>query len=212
MRLVSRRHASPFLIILLPYLAAALVADSKSKSGTVQLKAGDADDAASIDAAIAISGPPAVKVGTKDAPVDGLDGKPHAGPFVESTRKKSSQKIEDIDSSKPASAKDKETILTETFDLPEDDGVMSDLSNHKEVTGPTGTEGGVTQKDRERKEKGQTEKKPEQPKGPPSRPDDKTKTYTKLKKEGDEDKEKKKGAAGLEVSSITVPIFFDKIH
>ncbi|KAF2673592.1 UPF0016-domain-containing protein [Microthyrium microscopicum] len=197
MRLNSRTPVAPLLLLLLPSIVAALAVEKSS----TKLQADQSKDSTAIDSAIAVSGPPASKgAGTKDAPVDGLDGKPHAGPYVESTRKKQSQQIEDLGSStKPASGKEKEKVLAETFDRPEDDGVMADLTSHKKVTGPTGTEGGVSQKDRERKEKGEAEKKkPEQPKEAPPRVDNGKSKSTPSSKDGDDEKEKKKGAAGLE--------------
>jgi hypothetical protein len=205
MRLRSRKFRSPLLLLLLPSLAQALSIDRKP--GSVEhLKAGEKDSSASANAAaIAISGPPGK--GTKDAPVDGLDGKPHAGPFVESTKKKQPQQVEEISSSRGSASKEK--VLSATFDHPEDDGVMSDVRNHKEVTGPTGTEGGVSQKDRERQGKGPEEKRPSQPKEAPPRPDSdgRTKSFNTEKKESTDEKEKKKGAAGLEVSLSLVCCF-----
>lgn len=193
MRIRSQKFRSPLLLILLPTIAQALTID-KSKPGSVeQLKAGESERSAAANAAaIAISGP--AGKGTKDAPVDGLDGKPHAGPYIESTKKKQPQQVEDIGSIKGAAGKEK--VLSA-----DDDGVMSDVRNHKEVTGPTGTEGGVSQKDKDRLGKEQEEKKPSQPKEAPPRVDNTGKKVPLItdKKEIGDDKEKKKGAAGLEV-------------
>ena len=184
--------------MILPTLVAIVAGDSKAKPGSVQhLKAEEkVQDPSS---SIAITGPPSSKSGTKDAPVDGLDGKPHAGPFVETTKKKSSQQVEDLGAIMIGKSKDSSKVLKETFDRPEDDGVMSDITNHKQVTGPTGTEGGVSQKE------GQVEKKPEQPKEARPRPEDEeeTKSSSKTKADGDDERERKKGAAGLEVPNET---------
>ena len=71
--------------------------------------------------------------GTKDAPVDGADGKPHAGPFVESS-----------ESSKGAQSSRKKS---NSQDKPEpEDGVMNDPTRQPPKKGTTGTEGGVTEK------------------------------------------------------------------
>ena len=202
MRLRSRKHPLPFILFLLPALASAAALDSsKSKPGSVEHLLSDKDPAPkNADLPSAPDARP--EVGTKDAPVDGLDGKPHAGPFVDSTKKKPTQQVEDIASGGDAINKvSKEKTLKDTFDLPEDDGVMSDVADRKAVTGPTGTEGGVSQKDRERKEKGETtEKKPEAPKEAPRLQDIESDSSTTKTKETEADStEKKKGAAGLEV-------------
>lgn len=66
------------------------------------------------------------KLGTKDAPVDGHDGKPHDGPFVDS--KESAEK---------ANLKGK---------LIPENGVMNDQNRALPKKGTTGTEGGVSEK------------------------------------------------------------------
>jgi Ca2+/H+ antiporter, TMEM165/GDT1 family len=186
----------------LPSLTSSLVIDAKAHPGSVgRLVRDSAGSSRSHPYADSGSSPiaPNVKpeVGTKDAPVDGLDGKPHAGPFVDSTKKKPVQQVEDLNSVAPGGGKGgKERTLLDDFELPEDDGVMSDIRDREYVKGPTGTEGGVSQKDRERKEKGQEGKKPDPPKEAPPLPGDKT---TSKVKDGDGEAEKKKGAAGLEV-------------
>ena len=72
--------------------------------------------------------------GTKDAPVDGKDGKPHAGPFVDA-----------LDSDEPLkTAMDKSTNRKDKSS-PEE-GVMNDPSHAPPQKGTTGTEGGVSEK------------------------------------------------------------------
>jgi hypothetical protein len=130
--------------------------------------------------------------GTKDAPVDGQDGKPHAGPFVDSQKKKPLV-VEDLGGSKGSgSAADKERVLSETFEKPDEEpGVMRDDMREGKLKGPTGTEGGVSAKEKDGKDK-----KPGQPKEAATLDDiegkstEKTETTT---------TDKKKGAAGLEV-------------
>ena len=75
--------------------------------------------------------------GTKDAPVDGADGKPHAGPFVEAVENLQSKKEPKTDSA----SKDKSTV---------EDGVMNDPHRALPKKGTTGTEGGVTEKSRDK--------------------------------------------------------------
>jgi len=76
-------------------------------------------------------------LGTRDAPVDGLDGKPHAGPFVD-----------------PLDSAQSKTTTSSTKNLkpkpkPED-GVMNDPNRLPPKEGTTGTEGGVSEKSRDR--------------------------------------------------------------
>ena len=128
----------------------------------------------------ALSRPP--YKGTEDAPVDGLDGKPHAGPFVDVNRedtgsKKGAAAANDAAKPRPtsldkfaktASSKDGWKLM----DIPEkNDGVMNDENRPVPKKGTTGTEGGVTEKDKARKAQGPTaENKPQNPKEAPPLP------------------------------------------
>ena len=80
--------------------------------------------------------------GTKDAPIDGADGKPHAGPFVETT---------DSDAKKDQSKSSKEKSSQKEKPSPED-GVMNDRSRNPPKKGTTGTEGGVSEKSKNRED------------------------------------------------------------
>ncbi|KAL9056108.1 MAG: hypothetical protein Q9162_003171 [Coniocarpon cinnabarinum] len=71
--------------------------------------------------------------GTRDAPVDGKDGKPHAGPFVEP-----------LDSDEPLKHAMSKSMRKEKSS--NDDGVMSDRNRETPKKGTTGTDGGVTEK------------------------------------------------------------------
>ena len=211
-----RRHRSPLLLLLLPSLTTSLVIDARAKPGSVEHLAQDGTGSSgphsSVPHTYVDADSPSVAsisksdVGTKDAPVDGLDGKPHAGPFVESTKKKPVQQVEDIGTVTPGRGKEsREKALKDDWELPEDDGIMSDIGDRAALKGPTGTEGGVSQKDREKKGKGQLENKPEQPKeAPPSHSWDGEKKSASKTKEGEGEVEKKKGAAGLEVSRAVI--------
>jgi len=125
-------------------------------------------------------------VGTKDAPVDGKDGRPHAGPFVETSAERDRKKAkesggEDAPSSgKKPSPKDKVNgdshVHGWNTPIPEsNDGVMDDPSRHGPKEGTRGTEGGISEKTRDKKlQEGQEgtapEKAPEKPKGVPPLP------------------------------------------
>lgn len=107
-------------------------------------------------------------VGTKDAPIDGKDGKPHAGPFVETEAERDRKKAKDSGDEEPA-------ILTsagpakEQADLrPTNDGVMDDPNRIGPKDGTRGTEGGVSEKSKESKVG--EEKKPDPPKEAPPLP------------------------------------------
>ncbi|KAK5133416.1 hypothetical protein LTR08_007755 [Meristemomyces frigidus] len=158
--------------------------------------------------------------GTDDAPVDGLDGKPHAGPFVDTTPEES-KTMQGV-AGTTASSKAVPTML-EKFtqgasredgwkleDIPEKiDGVMNDEGRVVPKKGTTGTEGGISEKDKERKALGDPEKTPQEPKEAPPLPhseqeriaaeQDKTKDPTKqtvAKKDSkSNDKELKPGEA-----------------
>jgi Ca2+/H+ antiporter, TMEM165/GDT1 family len=107
-------------------------------------------------------------VGTKDAPIDGKDGKPHAGPFVETEAERGRKKAKGSPDEEPAvpplpgSAK-------EQADLPQsNDGVMDDPNRIGPKDGTRGTEGGVSEKSKDKKIG--EEKKPDPPKEAPPLP------------------------------------------
>ena len=125
-------------------------------------------------------------LGTKDAPVDGKDGRPHSGPFVETAaerdRKKAKESGEEeitIPSKKPA-PKDstKGEALADSWDtaMPEsNDGVMDDPNRVGPKEGMRGMAGGISEKTRDQKiHEGQdgvkSEKVPEKPKDAPPLP------------------------------------------
>jgi putative Ca2+/H+ antiporter (TMEM165/GDT1 family) len=105
-------------------------------------------------------------VGTEDAPVDGLDGKPHAGPFVDtSPEQTSSATVSVTASTKKALPTLLEKFAGEGADIPEkNDGVMNDEGRVKPKKGTTGTEGGVSEKDKAKLAAGgNVENKPQSP-------------------------------------------------
>lgn len=231
-----RRRRTPLLLLLLPALAFAASGDApKGKVGSVEQLAGDPAAAPGIltDVATAgsVSASPKPDLGTKDAPVDGLDGKPKLGPFVDSSasKKKQPQSIEDITpgQKKPTTGKD---VTEKPFDAagatPEErkehellmeaqKSIMDDPNHQAPKVGTTGTEGGVSEKDRLRKEQENSKagpadvKRPESPKEAPPLPEsEETKAMKKEKEKAAkaEEEEQKKGAVGLEVSSLALCI------
>jgi putative Ca2+/H+ antiporter (TMEM165/GDT1 family) len=105
-------------------------------------------------------------VGTEDAPVDGLDGKPHAGPFVDTSPEQTSSATVSVTvSTKKALPTLLEKFAGDAADIPEkNDGVMNDEGRVKPKKGTTGTEGGVSEKDKAKLAKGgNIENKPQSP-------------------------------------------------
>ncbi len=201
-----RRRPSPLLLLLLPSLATALTTGSEEQ--TTLIKNTQARDA-NADPVVDLNTKPKFEIGTKDAPVDGRDGKPHAGPFVGSEKdpKKSKSTSEDAEL---VVVKDDYAVDMVTADgtkIPTvNDGVMDDPNRKLPKQGTTGTEGGVSEKDKARKaHEGQTgeklEKKPDSPKEAPPLPHSE---QAKIKPEkakdlDDNDVVLPDGLAGLEV-------------
>jgi len=153
---------------------------------------------------------PKYDVGTKDAPVDGKDGKPHAGPFVGTEKDtKPNTAAEGTEAVLPVPKEDKsELIAPGGGKIPQvNDGVMDDPSRQLPKQGTTGTEGGVSEKDKARKaQEGQTgekvEKTPNSPKEAPPLPvseESKIKTDKTKVKDDDDEEVDADGLAGLEV-------------
>lgn len=148
-------------------------------------------------------------IGTKDAPVDGKDGRPHSGPFVETgaerDRKKAKENSGDADIKKP---------IPEGVPIgaPEtNDGVMDDPHRTGPKEGTRGTEGGISEKNKDRKatqlDGAKPEKKPDPPKEVPPLPHSEQESLDpkaakddgkKSKESGTEDKDKQKELGGLE--------------
>ncbi|KAK7419413.1 GCR1-dependent translation factor 1 [Neonectria punicea] len=93
--------------------------------------------------------PPSAKrhgVPTKDAPVDGKDGKPHLGPFVDTDGVK---RIPETDqkSLPPLEGRPDDPTIVDGKKIPEtNDGVMFDKNRAYAEEGTTGLEGGMTEK------------------------------------------------------------------
>lgn len=154
---------SPLLLLVLPALAGALK-DPAAGAAAVSI-----DDAAAIGTPD--DGTPKGRAGlpTKDAPVDGRDGKPHQGPFVETEGKTPAS----TDSKSPAvesiKGRPQDPTIVDGKKIPEsNDGIMFDKNREKAKEGTTGTEGGVSEKDKARKaQEGKTgEKAVTQPESP----------------------------------------------
>jgi hypothetical protein len=192
---------------VLPALAASLSTDFKGKAGSVQRATSDSLEDLDV-------GTPSRSVqGTKDAPVDGLDGKPHAGPFVYGTKErvKLESKVEDLSSSRFSDEVDKARAKGQ--DIPDRvDSVMTDREGQRKGKDSIdGTEGGISKKDRN-KVKGGIDREEKKPEGPnevlEGHEHEKEKIVKSTGKDGasskssSKEEKKEKGIGGLEVSSL----------
>lgn len=210
-----RRRPAPLLLLLLPSLATALSVPTQDNSQSTLSKNSQPREPrieAPPSPAVDLNSKSRFDIGTKDAPVDGKDGKPHAGPFVgvEKETKKPATTLTAEEEPAP-SKKDKiELVSANGEKIPQvNDGVMNDPTRQSPKQGTTGTEGGVSEKDKARKaQEGQTgvklENKPDSPKEAPPLPhSEQTKINTeKIKASDDKDDEGGDGLAGLEVISL----------
>ena len=156
---------------------------------------------------------------TKDAPVDGKDGRPHEGPFIETAaerdRKKAKESGEEeaVTPGKKPQPKDqgKGASYTDGWKMPEsNDGVMDDPNRPGPKEGTRGTEGGISEKNKAQDGQlgSKSEKKPDSPKEAPPLPHSEQeklgqsdgKDSSKKSSEGNaEESEKPKELGGLEV-------------
>ena len=208
--MILRKSYAPLLLLILPALAGAVpTADRDATSSDLTARDSDTQDV------VASSSTLKPDKGTKDAPVDGLDGKPHAGPFVDSygNKKKPPALVEDIGNeaaAKASKSKSSSSSSDSSSGLVPEDGVMNDPNRATPKKGTTGTEGGVSEKEKNRKEQESStgeklEKKPEKPKeARPLSNSDETSTSKEKAEDSSKEKsklkedEKPKGAAGLE--------------
>lgn len=154
-----RRRPSPLLLLLLPSIAAAIVAgapdnalDTLSQNARRDVALAGPDPTPDLSGAI--QGKTSnYGVGTKDAPVDGKDGKPHAGPFVDpqGDRKKTKEATTAAEGELVTGKKitlegaPKDTTVHDGVKIPEsNDGVMNDPNRPVPKKGTTGLEGGIS--------------------------------------------------------------------
>jgi hypothetical protein len=176
-----RSPPSALLLLLLPALVSSAVIEPKAQDGVLAAKApvaGAVKDYTAITTSNSRAPTGKPVVGTKDAPVDGLDGKPHAGPFVDITpeeKKKPAAVAEDLVKPLPTS-------------LSKLKGSDATDKKEKAVQGQTGEK---------------AEKKPETPKEAPPLPHSEQELIGKDSPEKAKDATnpvgKPKGAQGLEV-------------
>ena len=152
---IGRRRAH-FLLFLLAS-AATTNALGGDLSATDLLSAGTLGGAVGASGGgSALKGSP---VGREHAPVDGKDGMPHEGPFVETSAERTRKQ-------QGADVGEDEIVVKDSYKdhgaLPRtNDAVMDDRINSKPVEGTRGIEGGISEKSKEGK---LSEKRPEAPK------------------------------------------------
>ena len=155
---------------------------------------------------------------TVDAPVDGKDGRPHAGPFVETNAERDRKKAKEIGDEAAATLKpalkdisSKSAAYADEQDWPEtNDGVMDDPNRTGPKEGTRGTEGGISEKNKGRigqpgdSSGTKSEKIPDPPKEAPPLPhsEEKNVVQNDAEKKGEMNSakdEKSKSLGGLEV-------------
>lgn len=135
----------PILLLLLYAHSSVLarsIPDTSSEKTSVIKQDTTAADSGSSEAVISGNSNKANPVGTKDAPVDGKDGKPHAGPFVETEAERDRKKAKEAGEEKKP-----KPISNQDPEMPDrHDGVMDDRTRPSPKEGTRGTEGGVSEK------------------------------------------------------------------
>lgn len=90
-------------------------------------------------------------VQAKDAPIDGKDGRPHTGPFVETSAERDRKKAKGSGDGEKTPATGDKAPVKGKGNLPKDapetnDGVMDDPNRTGPKEGTRGTEGGISEK------------------------------------------------------------------
>lgn len=144
------KHSPLGLLFLLPALANALTnAPVVGADGVVEVTYNDRRG-----------------VPTKDAPVDGKDGKPHLGPFVETDSSSGGDQ-----GLPPLKGRPDDYTMVDGEKIPKtNDGVMFDKNRDRPQEGTTGTEGGVTERTKKLQEGNLGERVQTQPESPKEQP------------------------------------------
>lgn len=165
------QHLSPFVLFLLPALSTAFADLSPNSIVTHRRAALDSDSVPPDfdDYAPVRANPKVAPKGTQDAPVDGRDGRPHAGPWVETSAERDRKKAGSVvPSDAPSDPKIAQHLGPDGNPIPySNDGVMDDPNRSGPKEGTRGTEGGVSGK---LKDSYSSEKTPDAPKEAPPLP------------------------------------------
>ena len=204
-----RHRSSSLLLILISclHLTAALLSLDDTLTPVESKQAKQAPEVANAGSKASVAG-----TGTKDAPIDGKDGRPHLGPFVETNAERDRKKAKDSSADDTKVQKPIPSAIADA-EMPEtNDGVMDDPNRSGPKEGTRGTEGGISDKNRDKKEgqldSAKSEKKPDPPKEVPPLPHSEQKNLEqksakddgkKAKEELKEADDKLKDLGGLEV-------------
>lgn len=115
-------------------------------------------------------------IGTEHAPVDGKDGIPRAGPWVETSAERERKKMrissdeEDVITGSSTSHQKLEELKGEHAIPQSNEGVMDDKSRSAPVEGTRGTEGGISGKSKSKDSINVEQKRPDGPKEQPPLP------------------------------------------
>lgn len=185
---------SPLLLLLAPSLVSALsdpIPDTAAGRSSGLSSSSGAGDTSEPAVAVDIDASSRRNYPTKDAPVDGKDGKPHMGPFVGTEPTDGSSSGSSTGGSGSSSSgstlhtdenraslkgRPDDYTVVDGKKIPEtNDGVMFDKNRERPQEGTTGTEGGVSEKDKTRKARegqvgGRLQAQPESPKEQPPLP------------------------------------------
>lgn len=224
MRLYPR--PSPFLLLLVVSVRFGFTLEVDQVADIAEGKLSRSLDATSgsslsVPTTVSAKSPVDPGLGKKDAPVDGVDGRPHAGPFVETNADRDRKKAKESGDDEKKAPKDistKGATFAEEQRAPDtNDGVMDDPNRKGPKEGTRGTEGGISEKNRDRKaQEGEiggpkAEKKPDPPKEAPPLPHSEQEIVGQSNiKDGDrkgtyeasEKEEKSKELGGLEVIHV----------
>ncbi|KAL2831154.1 hypothetical protein BDW59DRAFT_140494 [Aspergillus cavernicola] len=146
------RISSPVVLILLPAIATALAnqpTSNQSVKDSVGVNSDPPGDKTVVPDLEEVA-PQIASKGTLDAPVDGKDGRPHAGPWVETNaerdRKKSGTVTPKEEQGRP-DIRSAERLDSNGTPIPySNDGVMDDRNRVAPKEGTRGTENGVSEK------------------------------------------------------------------
>lgn len=203
----------PILLSLLPAIASAATDPTSADGPSIDpsIAPRDVNPNAVIPDRDGLAASRITQKGALDVPVDGQDGRPHAGPWVETSAERGRKKTGSADTSdgKPATQSSGSTLGRlgpDGIPVPRsNDGVMDDPNRSGPKEGTRGTEGGISEKQKENRLSG--EKVPGGPKEAPPLPhSEQQKLPTDDRTSGKESKASESGS-GLGVLEVTTKQF-----
>jgi hypothetical protein len=200
-----RRRNVPLVLLLVPFASTLSPISQDDTPSNVAYQARDTTKLDPSPSPLIDTSKAKYDVGTKDAPVDGKDGKPHAGPFVGSEKdQKPKAIVEDAESPLGLGKDENSELVTPTGGniLAPNDGVMDDPNRQLPKEGTTGTEGGVSEKDKARQAQigDNIGKRPDSPKEAPPLPlSEELKIKSEKARDDGVDDDDVDGVIGLEV-------------